>query len=839
MSLFYSAVEGAATLAQRCDKARLYGDSWQACCPAHEDRTPSLSITPQDDRILLHCHAGCETREVVAALGYELRDLYITPEPLPPYRPPRRPRPAAARPAAPPAGETARPKPPPAASSPAAGPPAPDAGPPRVVATYDYVEAHGTLLFQVRRFEPGFHGRAKDFRQYRPDGQGGWIANLKGVTRVLYHLPAVQAGIAAGELIYLPEGEKDARNLIALGLIATTNAGGAAKWEPPYTETLRGAHVVILQDHDTSGQQHTARLTRELHGVAASLKVVTFPELPAKGDVSDWLDLGHTGDELAARVAATPLWEPAAQDAAEAPQAEERPRIRLSADLPGMVDALEQILEAEVPPRLYVHLDRLCVLRRHQGGTAPGRLPTTGGMYMADLTRAHLTELASTVARWETYDGRRKAWRHTLPHDKALDAFLARGQWPFPALSGVITAPTLRPDGSVLEQPGYDAATGLYYDPHGVPFPPVPVDPDIFDTRIAIEALREVFVDFLYADPASFATVLAALLSLVGRPTIQGNVPLFGVTATTRGSGKSLLVDTLALLATGTRAPKWSPTRDEEEERKQLLTLALSGAALVCIDNCAAPLGSPPLALVLTAGVVQGRLLGTNTLATVPVQTVFFATGNNLQYRGDLARRVVPIHLDPQMERPEERRGFRHPQLLQWVAAERPRLLIAALTVLRAYGQASSPPQDLTPYGSFEAWSDTVRSAVVWAGEADPCCGRQDLEAASSPEHETHAALLAAWQDCYHGQAVTLKKVIADTLVSRSGPAAPPNTWETLHDALADADVRFDGKTLHAKRIGNVLRTWQGRYIQGLRFLPNGKDRKGSTEWRLEGIPRS
>ena len=817
----WNAAARAEDLAQRCAKAQATKAGWQACCPAHDDRSPSLSITAQGDTVLLHCHAGCEPAAVLAALGLEMAALF-------PPRPPRLP--------PPPRRRFQAPSPPPttddAPAPPAASPPPP--GPPRVIATYDYEAANAQLLYQVQRWEPGRHGQDKSFTQRRPHPTRAqaWINNMTGVQKVLFNLPAVRRAVQAAEVIYLPEGEKDVLNLIAQGLTATTNAGGAAPWEPQYTETLRGAHVVLLQDNDASGRRHTARVTQALHGVAASLRVLLLPGLPPKGDVSDWLAAGGTRAQLEALVAAPPLWEPPAAEAA-AGETDDRPVIPITPHLPALIDALQAVLRAQEPPWLYVHADRLCVLRRHQGGQAPGSPPGVGGLYLADLTRPHLTELASGLARWEKYDQRQRAWRHALPSDKALEGFLARGQWPFPELSGLLTAPTLRPDGSVLDTPGYDAATGLYYDPQGVTFPPLPAQPDIVDARSAIEQLREVFVDFLYPDPAYFATVLAAVLSLACRHAIRGNVPLFGVTATTRASGKGLLVDAVALIGTGRRAPKWTQTRDEEEERKQLLALALEGEQIVCIDNCAYPLGSPGLDLVLTAGMAKGRVLGQTATTTAALHAVFFATGNNLQYRGDLGRRVVPIRLDPQMEKPEERAGFRHPQLLAWVAQERPRLLVAALTVLRAYFTAGCQAQGLTPYGSFEAWSDTVRSALVWAGEPDPAHGRAGLDEEADPQYEALGQLLTAWEACYQRTPQTLTKAAQDATLMTQDKLTPLGPWHDLREALGALDPRFDGTRLNMRAMGQTIKALAGRIVGGKRLVKAGSYAH-RTLWKIE-----
>lgn len=155
---------------------------------------------------------------------------------------------------------------------------------PRIVATYDYRDEDGRLLYQAVRYEP------KDFRQRRPDGQGGWVYRLDGVRRVLYRLPELVAS-DRDRPVFVVEGEKDADRLASLGCVATTNPMGAGKWRPEYGEFFDARHVVILADNDEAGRTHATAVARALHARAASLKVVALPGLPEKGDVSAWLDL--------------------------------------------------------------------------------------------------------------------------------------------------------------------------------------------------------------------------------------------------------------------------------------------------------------------------------------------------------------------------------------------------------------------------------------------------------------------------------------------------------------------------------------------------------------------
>jgi hypothetical protein len=160
-----------------------------------------------------------------------------------------------------------------------------------VVAEYDYTDEHGEVLYQACRTNP------KGFFQRRPDGEGGWEYKLNNVRRVLYRLPELlQADQAA--TVFVCEGEKDADALRNLGLVATTNAGGAGKWRYEYNEHLCGRNVVILPDNDEPGHEHGEQVSKSLSGVAASVKVVSLPGLPEKGDVSDWLKAGGTAEML-------------------------------------------------------------------------------------------------------------------------------------------------------------------------------------------------------------------------------------------------------------------------------------------------------------------------------------------------------------------------------------------------------------------------------------------------------------------------------------------------------------------------------------------------------------
>lgn len=153
--------------------------------------------------------------------------------------------------------------------------------PRRIVAAYDYTDESGNILFQAVRFEP------KGFSQRRPDGKGGWIWNLQGVRLVPYRLPEI---VAEGtDHVFIVEGEKDVDNLRALGLVATCNPMGAGKWVDSFSKHLEGKRVTILPDNDQAGRDHARAVARSIYGTASRVEIVELPDLPPKGDVSDWL----------------------------------------------------------------------------------------------------------------------------------------------------------------------------------------------------------------------------------------------------------------------------------------------------------------------------------------------------------------------------------------------------------------------------------------------------------------------------------------------------------------------------------------------------------------------
>ena len=246
------------------------GVGYTARCPGHDDRLNSLKVdTGKDGQALIHCHAGCEPQRVVAALGWTLADLY------------------------PPRAEQHLRTGTVAASS-----------PPTTIPT-----STALLQFQAVRFEP------KGFAQRRPDGNGGWIWNLDGVQRVLYRLPELLAADTA-DWVLIAEGEKDVDRLAELGFVATTNAGARASGGRSTPSVARPARRAPARQRRAGREARRDRRSRSA-GVAAEVRVLRLPNLPPKGDVSDWLDAGGTREALERLIAEAPAWNPRQEADAE------------------------------------------------------------------------------------------------------------------------------------------------------------------------------------------------------------------------------------------------------------------------------------------------------------------------------------------------------------------------------------------------------------------------------------------------------------------------------------------------------------------------------------------
>jgi hypothetical protein len=470
---------------------------------------------------------------------------------------------------------------------------------------------------------------------------------------------------------------------------------------------------------------------------------------------------------------------------------------------------LVQLLETAVPPR---GIDR--------SKDAPR---------IAALRHARIRELLADAAAWLRSDGEGNV-EPIHPPDWVVKAVDARGQWPqIRRVEAVVEAPILRADGTVLQQAGYDEATGIIFRPQ-CDFAPIAKRLTLSDAEEARDSLLKVVCDFPFGSDAHCAAWLAALLTPQARYCFDGPAPLFLVDANVRGCGKSLLVDAISEISSGRAAARMTITRDDEEVRKRITAIALAGEPLILLDNVAGVLGSPSLDAALTATSWSDRLLGRTEMASgIPLFSTWFATGNNIALLADTARRTVHIRLESPEESPEERTGFRHPDLLAWIRTERARLAVYPAIILAAYYAAGRPDMRLTPWGSFEAWSAVVRQAVVWCGLPDPGVTRIELQTQADRETMALRQLIAGWQELDPvGRGLTVVEVLK-TL------ADYPNEFAGLRAALMELAPPKDGRTLNPRSIGMKLHHLRRRVVGGV-YLDRRNARQGAV-WFVGGSP--
>lgn len=495
-----------------------------------------------------------------------------------------------------------------------------------------------------------------------------------------------------------------------------------------------------------------------------------------------------------------------------APPVEPRPLIRVTAgDLTGQVDAAEKALIA-AGVGLYQRSGSLVRLGWVEDGA-------TEALRVVPVDEMHLLELIGRVTDWTRYDARTKAdVPASCPRDVAK-AYISRGglDWRVPHLTGVIGNATLRANGELLEAPGHDPETGLFLDDAECPAWCLH-EPTLADAQDAAETLDELLAEFPFVGPADEAVAVAAILTAVVRRSLPA-APLFAFTAPTPGTGKSLLVDLIATIATGAPASGFSWSDDQHENRKQLDAALLESRAAINLDNVTAPLGGDRLNQVLTQATASVRVLGQSKTVEVPCGAFITANGNNLAIAADLTRRTMLCSLDAKMERPEQRHFRADP--LAMVQADRAKYVSAALTILRAYHVAGRPDV-CDPLGSFDAWSGWVRSAVVWLDYADPA-NSQDAVRAIDPRGAELAAVLGQWDVVLGDRRVTSAQIIE---------AASAGNVEFREALLAVAGASGAVNTV---RLGKWLHANKGRLIGGLRIKDAGKAKGGYSTWQLSG----
>ena len=283
---------------------------------------------------------------------------------------------------------------------------------------------------------------------------------------------------------------------------------------------------------------------------------------------------------------------------------------------------------------------------------------TTSASQLADIELPYLRDTLCKNSVWVKFNKKSKKWLPIHPPVDPAQVLLKRfGDWEFPELAGIINTPTLRPDGTVLKDEGYDPATQLLLiDPPAMP--EMPEHPTKEEAASALDTIKnDLLFEFMFDDDegVSRAVALSAIISTVCRGAFPV-VPMHIIDAPTAGSGKSYLLSTVSRIATGQAMPVLGAGKSEEELEKRLGAAVIHGQALICVDNIVGEIGGDALCRLVEQPRPNVRILGQSTMIEVDARsTSYFGNGNNVVVVGDLCRRVVRSRLDPQMERPELR----------------------------------------------------------------------------------------------------------------------------------------------------------------------------------------
>lgn len=541
-----------------------------------------------------------------------------------------------------------------------------------------------------------------------------------------------------------------------------------------------------------------------------------------------------TGPKASPQRRAKPATEAAAKPA-------ERPTVRT---MPGILAKnTDDALRALAASRSIFRRGGM-IVRAEEVAEAGDVLPI-GTPVLRRIGEGSLAVLMSRCILWETLRTRPfpPAWVPTDPPKRVVLGVLGDGgSRILPPIVGLLHAPSIRADGSIITRPGYDDATGYYLASEApqprIPLAPMPEEPTQGDANKALVSLLRLFsppVDgfngFPWACPERDPYVpIAALLSLLARPALpppDGTIPMFVIDATTPGVGKGKIIDVVSLIGTGQIAPRTSWSSETEEQDKQIGAVALQSPPLVFFDNVRSAIENEKLEGALTGLVTSFRILGTSETPVMPWRTVVFFAGNNLEFGGDMLRRAVVCRIEPTSEDPSSLapESFLIPYIEREALDNRGMYLCAALTMLRAYILAKMPDLSTTVQ-SFVPWSRLVGGAIAYAGGPSIAEAIAKNAAQEPPHHAAMRVFLREWSRLDASDAgLSLSdawRILWDKdrieAIRHGGKGETDPVRDPLREAI---ELLAPPRTMQIPdpaRLGVVLRSFVGRVFDGRRL---------------------
>lgn len=400
-------------------------------------------------------------------------------------------------------------------------------------------------------------------------------------------------------------------------------------------------------------------------------------------------------------------------------------------------------------------------------------------------------------------------------------------------LIGVITAPTLRPDGSLLSARGYDATTQLLLDLSDNS-PCVPFLPSLDQARVALDALWKPFRDFPFCNGLDRAVHLAALLTAAVRPVLPSS-PGFAYDAPIQGSGKTLLARCVGVLAQGSDPGVWPHTagKDDEEIRKRIFSVLRSGARVLIWDNVVGAFDSAAMASLITSPNFTDRILGQSQSSTVPNRVMLVLTGNNLLLKGEMPRRVLVSRIDPSTDQPFAREFDMEPY--SYCRDNRQVMISSALILIRAYLTHGCKTKITGKLASFEDWDSWVRRTVIFcnelaSGQFGDVMDSIKANQAVDPEQEAHAELLRCLEETMGKQPFTVSEVATKLTTTFPHEA----NAKGLKDAI-EGIVGSNPNALQPRSLGKMLGYRKDR-IAGGRLIEQAGKSNDKQLWRIRAV---
>jgi hypothetical protein len=444
--------------------------------------------------------------------------------------------------------------------------------------------------------------------------------------------------------------------------------------------------------------------------------------------------------------------------------------------------------------------------------------------------RHHLAR-AADFYRVDAKDNREPA----LPPMWLVEDMLARPAPPLPPLTRIVEVPVFAEDGTLQTAPGYHPASATFLaPPDGLVIPEVPETPTADDVHLARLLIEEITVDFPFShdalrdddrfeDPqfqSNLAHAYALFLLPFARDLIDDPTPVHLIEAPAAGSGKGLLAHALLRVSMGHHLGVLTEAREEDEWRKRLTTVFKEVRSAVLLDNLRRPLDSGQVAAALTAWHWEDRKLGTNETIRVPIRCVWCMTGNNPVLSTEIARRTIRIRLDPRVDRPWLRTGFRHPDLLGWVTANRGRLVWAALVLIKNWLARGRPaPEGLTPLGSYEQWSAVIGGILAAAKIPGFLSNLEEFYELADHEGTVLRAFIALWWEKFQGQEVGAVELLP------------------LAQAVDGLDIHGKDERGLRQSLGKLLAKQRGRVIGSARICMAGTVSL-AIRWKLLNLPQ-